>query len=230
MSSVKYSIKRKIEWMGRRLRYIDGAGEIKEWAAAMSALNVVLKEVDIKGSSDNWRPWKWSKEVAREDPKAAVMEMLKNDQQHLTRYTEPLPEAYDPAKHVMDIDKEPANLKITSCPDPSEIYVLGNEVETGLTTDAEHQMDPSTEKQVELKVVPNTSEKTNEVEHTEGHKIGPSVELQLQEWEKSENPQPMSEGAKAILGRWAKRDNSQPMSEGAKALLGKWAKRRKRKG
>ena len=44
-----------MEWMARRLRYIDGAGEIKEWAAAMSALNVVLKEVDFKDSSDNWR-------------------------------------------------------------------------------------------------------------------------------------------------------------------------------
>ena len=41
-----------MEWMARRLRYIDGAGEIKEWAAAMSALNVVLKEVDFKDSSD----------------------------------------------------------------------------------------------------------------------------------------------------------------------------------
>ena len=67
MSSVKYNIKRKMEWMGRRLRYIDGAGEIKEWATAMSALNVVLKEIDIKGSADNWRPWKKSKEVVRED-------------------------------------------------------------------------------------------------------------------------------------------------------------------
>ena len=56
-----------MEWMGRRLRYIDGAGEIKEWATAMSALNVVLKEIDIKGSADNWRPWQKSKEVARED-------------------------------------------------------------------------------------------------------------------------------------------------------------------
>ena len=52
MSSVKYNIIRKMEWMARRLRYIDGAGEIKEWAAAMSALNVVLKEVDFKDSSD----------------------------------------------------------------------------------------------------------------------------------------------------------------------------------
>ena len=52
MSSVKYNIIRKMEWMARRLRYIDGAGEIKEWAAALSALNVVLKEVDFKDSSD----------------------------------------------------------------------------------------------------------------------------------------------------------------------------------
>ena len=43
--------------MGRRLRRINGSEEIKEWAAAMSALNVVLKELDIKVYSDNWRPW-----------------------------------------------------------------------------------------------------------------------------------------------------------------------------
>ena len=61
MSSDKYNIKRKMEWKGRRLRYIHGAGEIKEWAAVKSALNVVLKEVDTKGSSDNWWPWKRSK-------------------------------------------------------------------------------------------------------------------------------------------------------------------------
>ena len=67
MSSIKYNIKRKIEWMGRRLRYIDGPEEIKEWAAAIRALNVVFKEVDIKGSSDNWKPWKRSKVEARED-------------------------------------------------------------------------------------------------------------------------------------------------------------------
>ena len=64
MSSIKYNIRRKMEWMGRRLRHIDGAEEIKEWAAAMSALNAVFKEVDIKGSSDNWRPWNRLKEMA----------------------------------------------------------------------------------------------------------------------------------------------------------------------
>ena len=56
-----------MEWMGRRLRRIDGAGEIKEWAAAMSALNIVFKEIEIKGSSDNWRPWKKPMEETTED-------------------------------------------------------------------------------------------------------------------------------------------------------------------
>ena len=53
--------------MGRRIRYIDEVGDIKEWVAAMSALNDLLKEVDIKGSSDNWRPWKRTKDVVKED-------------------------------------------------------------------------------------------------------------------------------------------------------------------
>ena len=67
MSSVKYNIKRKMEWMGRRLRYIDGSEEIKEWSAAISALNDVFKELDFKGSSDNWRPWKRPMEVGTDD-------------------------------------------------------------------------------------------------------------------------------------------------------------------
>ena len=58
MSSIKWNITKKMEWMGRRLRRINGSEEIKEWAAAMSALNVVLQELDIKVYSDNWRPWK----------------------------------------------------------------------------------------------------------------------------------------------------------------------------
>ena len=69
MSSVAYNITRKMEWMGRRLRYIDEAGEIKEWAAAMSALNSVLKEVDIKVTTDNWRPWRRPNDSEKVDGK-----------------------------------------------------------------------------------------------------------------------------------------------------------------
>ena len=58
ISSIAYNITRKMEWMGRRLRYIDEAEDIKEWVAAMSALNALLKEVDSKGCLDNWKPWK----------------------------------------------------------------------------------------------------------------------------------------------------------------------------
>ena len=67
MSSVAYNITRKIEWMGRRLRHINEAGEIKVWVSAMSALNALLNVVDIKGSSDNWRPWKNSKDGVKDD-------------------------------------------------------------------------------------------------------------------------------------------------------------------
>ena len=69
MSSVAYNITRKMEWMGRRLRYIDEAGEIKEWAAALSALNCVLKEVDIKETTDNWRPWRRPNDSEKVDGK-----------------------------------------------------------------------------------------------------------------------------------------------------------------
>ena len=57
MSSVAYNLTRKMEWMGRRLRRIDDASEIKEWVTAMTAINCLLKEVHIKPCSDNWRPW-----------------------------------------------------------------------------------------------------------------------------------------------------------------------------
>ena len=67
MSSVKYNITRKMEWMGRGLRHIDAAGEIKEWVGAMAALNNLLKELDIKSCTDNWRPWKRSKEVGNNE-------------------------------------------------------------------------------------------------------------------------------------------------------------------
>ena len=67
MSSFVYNITRKLEWMGRRIRYIDEAGDITEWVAAMSALNSLLNEVDIKGSSDNWRPWRRTKDAMKED-------------------------------------------------------------------------------------------------------------------------------------------------------------------
>ena len=57
MSSLAWNIKRKMEWMGRNLRKIDDAAELKNWASALRELNSVLKELDIKDYKDNWRPW-----------------------------------------------------------------------------------------------------------------------------------------------------------------------------
>ena len=57
MSSLAWNIKRKMEWMGRRIRKIDDAAELKNWASALRELNTVLKELDIKEYKDNWRPW-----------------------------------------------------------------------------------------------------------------------------------------------------------------------------
>ena len=66
MSSVAYNLTRKLEWMGRTLRRIDDAGEIRDWVAAMSAINGLLKQVDIKICSDDWQPWCKSKGVKRD--------------------------------------------------------------------------------------------------------------------------------------------------------------------
>ena len=57
MSSLAFNITRKLEWMGRRLRWKDDAGEIKEWVSAMTALNCLLKEVEIEPCRDSWQPW-----------------------------------------------------------------------------------------------------------------------------------------------------------------------------
>ena len=57
MSSVAFNLTRKLEWMGRRLRKLDDVREITEWVNSMTAINCLLKEVDIKPCSDNWRPW-----------------------------------------------------------------------------------------------------------------------------------------------------------------------------
>ena len=57
MSSVAFNLTRKLEWMGRRLRYVDDAGEIRDWIAAMKAINCLIQEVHIKKCSNNWQPW-----------------------------------------------------------------------------------------------------------------------------------------------------------------------------
>ena len=57
MSSISYNLKRKLEWMGRRLRKINKAEDIMKWISAMREINSLLKEVDIKEYKDTWRPW-----------------------------------------------------------------------------------------------------------------------------------------------------------------------------
>ena len=47
--------------MSRRLRHIDDVGKILEWTEAMTAINRLLKEIDIKEYSDDWRPWQQRK-------------------------------------------------------------------------------------------------------------------------------------------------------------------------
>ena len=57
MSSIAWNIKRKMEWMGRKLRKIDDPDELIKWAAALREFNSVLKELDEKEYQDNWKPW-----------------------------------------------------------------------------------------------------------------------------------------------------------------------------
>ena len=58
MSSAAYNLSRKFEWMARRLRKIDDVVEIKEWIAAMSAINTLLKEFEFKEYRNTWQPWR----------------------------------------------------------------------------------------------------------------------------------------------------------------------------
>ena len=63
MSSVAYNLWRKLEFMSRRLRHIDDVGKILEWTQAMTAINRLLKEIDIKEYRDDWRPWRERKKT-----------------------------------------------------------------------------------------------------------------------------------------------------------------------
>ena len=80
MSSVAYNLKRKMEWMGRRIRHIDDAGEIKDWVEAMAAINRAVKELDDKVYSDDWRPWRTEGKKLKNTFMSEVDEgCLKND-------------------------------------------------------------------------------------------------------------------------------------------------------
>ena len=63
MSSIAYNLSRKLEWMVRRLRRSDDAGDIKDWIDAMTSINRLLKETGnhYKVYRDDWRPWQQGK-------------------------------------------------------------------------------------------------------------------------------------------------------------------------
>ena len=50
-----------MEYMARRLRHIDDVGKIKEWIEAMTAINRLLKDTEIKEYRDDWTPWRQRK-------------------------------------------------------------------------------------------------------------------------------------------------------------------------
>ena len=74
MSSIAYNLTRKLEWMERRLRYIDNANEIKDWVTSMKTINSLLKEVDIKSCSDSWKPWRKREYRVKKDLSKTVFE------------------------------------------------------------------------------------------------------------------------------------------------------------
>ena len=74
MSSIAYNLTRKLEWMGRRLRYIDNANEIKDWVTTMKTINSLLKDVDIKPCKDSWKPWRNREYGVKKDLSKRVFE------------------------------------------------------------------------------------------------------------------------------------------------------------
>ena len=48
MSSIAYNLFSKLVWIVSRIRHIDDAGKIMEWIAAMTAMNKLLNEMDMK--------------------------------------------------------------------------------------------------------------------------------------------------------------------------------------
>ena len=60
--------------MARRLRKIDDVGKIKDWIATRAAINRLLKEVDVKTYSDDWRPWRQKGKTQKK-----VLELDKNE-------------------------------------------------------------------------------------------------------------------------------------------------------
>ena len=82
MSSLAWNIKRKMEWMGRKLRKIDDAAELISWASALRELNSVLKELDIKEYKDNWRPWN---QRAKPGKKGGRRDQVESNESYLLR-------------------------------------------------------------------------------------------------------------------------------------------------
>ena len=66
--SVALNLSKKLEWMSRRLRWIDDAAEIQQWISAMTSINTLLKGVGKKKETyrDGWKPWKKKEELGME--------------------------------------------------------------------------------------------------------------------------------------------------------------------
>ena len=203
MADYNNLLRNKLYWMAKQLKYFNDHISIMNWTAAMTAVKSLIDNEAVStaalfpsaapNASRRWADFSHRRRKRKRTYTRAArpnvflsrrsLPVTKSDHQpeelSLTMQTKPLPEAHDPDINVMDIDEKPANAKIAYCTDPSGLSVLSNEVQTPQTTDTEHQINPTSEKQDELKVVPNTSEKTTDVVHTERPKIGPWVELPL---------------------------------------------------
>ena len=69
--SVALNLSKKLEWMSRRLRWIDDAYEIQQWILAMTSINSLLKGVgkEKETYTDGWKPWKKKENLGTENTK-----------------------------------------------------------------------------------------------------------------------------------------------------------------
>ena len=59
MTSVAYNLSKKLEWMGRRLRWIDEAKDLKSWIETMQSVNELMQLVGQNKDEykDGWRKY-----------------------------------------------------------------------------------------------------------------------------------------------------------------------------
>ena len=77
--SVALNLSKKLEWMSRRLRWIDEVAAIREWVAVMTAINKLMKEAakDTETYKDCWRPYQAEEQIQKCHQNAHIEELWK---------------------------------------------------------------------------------------------------------------------------------------------------------